>query len=112
MFKRSLISGAAVLALAVAVPGFSRPLTNTIRLEVEKEVKIEIKDLPTAVTDAVKKAMPDGKITEAETEKKDGKTVYSLDVKVGEKEFDVVVSEDGKILKTEEDKDAAKEQKK
>ena len=77
----------------------------------EHEEKIAIDKLPQAVTDAVKAAMPDGKITEAEKENKDGKTVYSLDVESKGKTFDVSVSEAGKVLSTEEEKEEKGEKK-
>ena len=77
----------------------------------EHEEKIALDKVPQAVTDAVKTAMPDGKITEAEKENKDGKTVYSLDVEAKGKTFDVAVSEDGKVLSTEEDKEEKGEKK-
>jgi uncharacterized membrane protein YkoI len=122
MRKQYLIGGIAALALSVGVPSFTFAFSDgTIKVladkedkdgkKEEKEQKIDIKDLPAAVTEAVKAAFPTGKITEAEIEKKDGKTIYSLDVKVGEKEYDVDLSEDGKILKQEEDKDAKTEKK-
>ncbi|CAN5567508.1 hypothetical protein BH09PLA1_BH09PLA1_04460 [soil metagenome] len=67
------------------------------------EQRVEVNTLPVNVTAAVKGAMPNGTITEAEKEMRNGKLVYSLDVKDGGKEYDVVVSPDGQILSTKQD---------
>ena len=71
-------------------------------LKVESE-GVAVKDLPQAVVDAVKAAYPAGVIKEAEKETEDGQTRYSVEVKVGDKVFDVKVSADGKTLKAEDD---------
>ena len=68
------------------------------------EERVEIGALPVNVTAAVKGAMPNGVITEAEKETRKGKMVYSLDVKDGTKEYDVIVSPDGQILETKQEK--------
>jgi uncharacterized membrane protein YkoI len=123
MRKQYLIGGVAAIALAVGVPSFVRAFeSGSIKVladkedkdekKDEKEQKIKIEDVPPAVLKAVKEAIPGGKITEAETDMKDGKKIYSFDVQIGGKEYDVDVSEDGKILKTEEDKDEKKDEKK
>jgi uncharacterized membrane protein YkoI len=120
MRKQYLIGGVAALALAAGVPSFVRAFdSGSIRAladkeekKDEKEQKIKIEDVPPAVLKAVKDALPGGKITEAETDMKDGKKIYSFDVQIGGKEYDVDVSEDGKILKQEEDKDEKKDEKK
>jgi len=119
MRKQYLVGGVAAIALAVGVPSFVRAIdAGSIRAladkedkdgkKDEKEQKIKIEDVPPAVLKAVKEALPTGKITEAEIDMKDGKKIYSFDVQVGGKEYDVDVSEDGKILKQEEDKDEKK----
>jgi hypothetical protein len=58
------------------------------------------------VTAAVKGAMPSGTITEAEKEMYKGKLVYSLDVRDGAKEYDVIVTPDGQILSSKLDANA------
>ena len=120
MRKSLILGGVAALSLVLGPSNYCKAVHSTVAAlladtdkdeKKEKEIKVEIKDLPAAVTEAIKKAMPDGKITEAEKEMKGGKTIYSLDVTNGGKEYDVEVSEDGKILKTEEEKDAKNEKK-
>lgn len=62
---------------------------------------IAVKDVPQKVLDAATKAVPGGVVSEAAVET-DGKGVktYELDVKVGDKETEVRVSEDGTVLST------------
>lgn len=72
--------------------------------EVEREV--EIKDLPKAVTDAIKKKYPNAKMEEAEEVTADNKTTYEVIVKNGKKELELRLDAGGKILKEEaEDED-------
>jgi hypothetical protein len=68
------------------------------------EQQVEVSALPLNVTAAVKGVMPNGVITEAEKETRKGKMVYSLDVKDGAKEYDVIVSPEGQILETKQEK--------
>ena len=77
----------------------------------EHEDKIAVDQLPAAVVDAVKQAMPDGKITEAQKEKKDDAVVYELDVKSGDKVYEVKVSEAGKVLSQKIDEEDKKDEK-
>ena len=60
-------------------------------------------DVPAAVRDAVTKAVPGITLTEAEVETKGAETVYELEGKMAEKEYEFKVSPEGKILKTEEE---------
>lgn len=69
--------------------------------EVEREV--EIKDLPKAVTDAIKKKYPNAKMEEAEEVTADNKTTYEVAVKNGKKELELTLDASGKILKEEEE---------
>jgi uncharacterized membrane protein YkoI len=69
----------------------------------ESEHKMEVSALPAAVTNAIKAKMPNATITEAERETKHGREVYSLDVKDGDKTYDVVVSPDGEIISTKDE---------
>ena len=72
----------------------------------DKGEKIELDKLPKAVVESVKKEMPGARLTLAYKKVVDGKTTYLLDdVKVGKKEWDVTVAEDGTILKKEESHD-------
>ncbi len=76
-----------------------------------KEEKIAVDKLPAAVTEGVKKEMPTGTITDAEKETDDGKTIYELDVTVADTVYEVKVSEEGKVLSKEVDKEDTKEKK-
>ncbi len=110
------------VALSIAFTGtagsFGRvvrpgPSGTCVLNEAEKEEKIAIKDLPAKVVAAVEAAMPGGKITDAEKQTTDGKTSYELDVESGGTTYEVVVSEEGKVLskkvdKGENDKDKQK----
>jgi uncharacterized membrane protein YkoI len=58
----------------------------------ESEVTVEASKLPKAVTDAVKKLYPKGKIKLAETLTKEGRMVYELSVAV-----EVTISPEGKV---------------
>ena len=63
-----------------------------------KDEKVAIADLPKAVVDAVNKAQPGGKITEADKETKNGVVVYEVDVTNNGKNFEVKVDASGKLL--------------
>ena len=65
---------------------------------VQEEADVEVAKLPAAVTAAVKKAQPDGKIDEAATVTAGDKHFYEIDVKVGKDTHGIKVSEDGKVL--------------
>jgi uncharacterized membrane protein YkoI len=112
MRKQYLIAAVAAMTLAAGVPSCS-PDTGSNKVIADKderkdatEQKIKIEDVPPAVLQAVKETLPTGKITETETETKDGKKIYNFDVQVGSKVYDLDVSEDGKILHQAEDKDS------
>ena len=105
----SAVVGSAVLCFGCtpdhAQSSSAAPVVREAAEHDEHDQKIEMKDVPPVVLDSVKQSMPNAKITEAEKEIQKGKTVYSFDVVDGAKKYDVDVAEDGKILKTEEDKD-------
>jgi len=71
----------------------------------DDEQTIDVSAVPAAVTAGVTTAMPDAKITGAEKEIKDGKTVYELDVTSQNKKYEVKVGEDGKVISSKEEKD-------
>ncbi|HLX59858.1 MAG TPA: hypothetical protein VKX17_01130 [Planctomycetota bacterium] len=79
----------------------------------DKEVDVEVKDLPKAVVDGVKAAQPGCTITAAEKQtKKDGTIVYEVDVTNGGKKFELDVDPTGKVLANVEEKPDAKDEKK
>jgi uncharacterized membrane protein YkoI len=66
----------------------------------EMEAVIDVKDLPKAVTEAIKARYPDGEFKRAErVTKKDESITYEVIVQWGDKKGEVVVDPDGKILK-------------
>lgn len=69
--------------------------------EIEREM--EVKDLPKAVTDAIKKKYPNAKMEEAEEVTADNKTTYEVVVENGRKDLELTVDASGKILKEEEE---------
>ena len=85
---------------AVAVIGLAMILGVCLVAQA-KDKNVKIADLPEAVTAAVKKACPDGTITEAEIEKEHGTTIYEIELKVGKNEAEVEVTADGTIIEIE-----------
>lgn len=71
------------------------------------EQKVELKDVPPAVQAAVKARFPKGTMSEASKEEEKGKTVYEVEVKDGDAEYDVAASADGKILEVEKEVEIA-----
>ena len=81
----------------------------------EKEVKMTLDQVPAAVKATLLKEAGDAKIGNVDKVTDDGKTIYETDIKVGGKEFEIKVAEDGKLIskKLEEDeKDEKKGEKK
>ena len=74
----------------------------------ERDIKVE--DLPKKVSDAVIRAFPDAKITEAEEQTHKGTVTYEVEVSVGDKHYELKVSADGKIIsrKSNDDDDNGK----
>lgn len=67
----------------------------------ETEREVEIKDLPKAVADAIKKKYPNGKMEEAEEVTADNTTTYEVIVKNGKQELELRLDAGGKILNEE-----------
>jgi len=65
------------------------------------EVKVELKDVPKAVLDAVKDKFPKGELKEATKETEAGKTTYEIGLKDRGLKVDVAVTADGKIKEIE-----------
>lgn len=67
------------------------------------EEKKELKDVPKACVDSVKKRFPKGELTEASKEETDdGKTVYEISVKQNGKNTDVTLTPEGAITMIEQ----------
>lgn len=84
------------MALCAAAIGFT-----TVRADEEEDIQPS-----RAAVDAVKQLLPEGRVTEAETERLTLR-VYELEVKVDGRELDVEVTEDGTILSVDEAIDQA-----
>jgi hypothetical protein len=67
------------------------------------EEKIALDKLPKAVTDAIKKAYPDGELKKAEKEKADGKETYEVVVKNKDETLEIILTPEGKILAVEKE---------
>lgn len=82
--------------------------THTNRLWEQKEKKVQWHNLPTVVQDTITENIGDGKIEEIEkkTKTKNGIPVstYEIEAKKSDnKEVEIKVREDGKLIKTEDD---------
>lgn len=71
-----------------------------------KEQKVDVDDVPKAVTKAVKAKFPNAKVQGAGKEEEDGETFYELNLKNGEQTVDVLVEDDGEIVEIETTIDA------
>lgn len=94
-----------LLLLSMVVAAFlAVPAVKAADEGKEKKDKEEIAldQVPANVKAAAEQAVKDIVITEAEKETKKGKVIYELTGKVGDKEYDVKVDADGKVLKVKE----------
>ncbi len=73
----------------------------------EEEREVSLDQVPERVRKAILRAAGDHKIEEVEVETKGGRTVYEAEWRVGDKEVEVKVAPDGKVLgkKVEEEDD-------
>ncbi len=65
-------------------------------LQVDEDVPVEL--LPDAIVESVKKAYPEGEIDEADKITRGDTIDYELIVEVGETDYELLVSADGKII--------------
>jgi len=103
-YEKDSKAGKTVYEIEFQDKGLEREATysaNGVLLETEEDIKPDA--LPAAVTQALKKAHPHATLEEAEkVMKPDGKVSgYEVEVKEGEKEWEVHLDTAGKILKTE-----------
>jgi uncharacterized membrane protein YkoI len=92
---RAFVSGlgiVAALALLVAA--------GAVRAD-EKEEKIELKDVPKAVLDALKTMYPDAELVSAEKEIEDGKTIYEVAIKFKGDKIEASFTPEGKFVEAE-----------
>ena len=71
----------------------------------KKETKIDVKDVPANVMEAINKAVPGGKVKEAEKEMYGKKLIYEVEKIVDGKEVEIKATPQGKIIKVERDDD-------
>jgi len=68
----------------------------------KQDEKIALDQLPAAVKAAAEQAVKGIVLTEAEKATKKGEVIYEVAGKVGDKEYEIKISADGKVLKVEE----------
>ncbi|MBF4465962.1 hypothetical protein [Flavobacterium sp. LC2016-12] len=96
--KNLFLSAAIVLGGLTSFASTS-PISNTIvkTISIQDEyTEIKVVELPTAITDALKKAYPDAVLTKAY---KNAKSEYKLDVTVGDKVGSLYANADGSWIK-------------
>lgn len=106
--------GGAVVSRPAVVFGADRPAVRSLDADKDNkdndkdendEQKVPVDKLPPAVVDTVKKELPNGTITEAETKKKHDKLIYEMDVKSGDTVYEVQTKEDGTFISKAVDDD-------
>ncbi len=65
--------------------------------------RVQVEQLPPAVSDAVKKHFPQARIDSAEREKEDGKMKYELKITSEGAKYEFDVAEDGTVLEFEKE---------
>ena len=76
----------------------------------EREIDIEIDEVPTESMDAVMAAVPGFVVESAEIETSDGQTVYEIEGTVDGEEVEIEVAEDGTILEIEREEEEDEEE--
>lgn len=96
--KNLFLSAAIVLGGLTTYASIS-PISNTIvkTISVQDEyTEVKLEEVPTAITDALKKAYPDAVLSKAY---KNAKSEYKLDVTVGDKVGNLFANADGTWIK-------------
>jgi hypothetical protein len=75
----------------------------------QQDVKIPMDQVPAAVKATITKEAKGGKIGDIDKETEKGKTVYSADVTIDGKAFEVKVAEDGTLISNKADDDKKEE---
>jgi uncharacterized membrane protein YkoI len=81
---------ALVLAVVLAVPALAR--ADSLPLE----------QVPAAVRAAIEREVGDGRLEEIERETRDGRPVYEVEFTRNNTEHEVLIAEDGTVLKRED----------
>ena len=92
--------GLTLCCAAVAVIGL---VSLGVSIADDKAEKISPDKLPKAVADAIKARFPDGKVTSAEKENEDGKTVFDIELTSGGLKYEMDMLEDGTIVEIEKE---------
>ena len=90
---RAIVNGAPIEVLKVRMPD------DKLRSRIEEVIKPD--SLPAAVKAAVDNGLPKTRINKAERVTENGIVTYELQVKTPKERLELVVTEDGKILKKE-----------
>ena len=93
MIRHWFLAGLASLSLAIAGCSMMHHKEKE-----ENEVKMSISDVPAAVQATLKTASNGATIKTVDKEMKDGKTVYEADAMIDGKNYEILVSEDGKLI--------------
>ena len=69
-----------------------------------EETKLELENVPEAVIKTAKMEVPGIQLLEAEMETEDGVVIYELDGEKDDYEYEMEISEDGKLLELQKEK--------
>jgi len=72
---------------------------------VAREVELTLKEVPRAVRRTIRKEAAGSKVKEVEAETRNGRTVYEAEWREGDKEIEIKVAPDGKLLAREVEED-------
>jgi hypothetical protein len=92
--------GLTLWCAAVAVIGL---VALGVSVADDKAEKLSPDKLPKAIADAIKARFPDGKVTSAEKENEDGKTVFDIELTSGGTKYEMDMLEDGTIVEIEKE---------
>jgi hypothetical protein len=73
-------------------------LATTAQADDEKEKKISVSECPKAVQKTLNKELGDGKLIDVDVRENNGVAIYESEVWFGEREYDLVIREDGTLL--------------
>jgi hypothetical protein len=96
---KNLFLSAAIVLGSLTSFASTTPISNTVvkTISVQEEyTEIKLEEVPTAVTDALKKAYPEGVLSKAY---KNAKSEYKLEVTLGDKVGSLYANADGTWIK-------------
>jgi hypothetical protein len=102
---KSMMGKAGVLvAMAGALALYTAGMANAEEKKCASK-KVDKKDVPAAVTQALEKAYPQAKIKEIETCQKDSALCYCIEVKIDKSKQEIMIKADGTIMEAKEEID-------